>query len=131
MVVELYSGKYPTSFSFYLSAISAVACIILTLHSVLLLQVMITPILIDGLAWKTYIIFMATNIVFIPIIYLFFPETSNLALEEVDYIFATDENSVKVARRMQEQLKLHELLEMRDSTTAEAGNKEPHVEHKE
>jgi len=93
--------------------------------------VMITPILINRLAWRTYLIFMATNVVFIPIIYLFFPETSNLALEEVDYIFATEENSVKAARAMQEQLKLHGHLNMGDSMAAEEGDKDPHVEHQE
>jgi len=92
---------------------------------------MITPILINRLAWRTYLIFMATNVVFIPIIYLFFPETSNLALEEVDYIFATEENSVKAARAMQEQLKLHGHLNMGDSMAAEEGDKDPHVEHQE
>ncbi|KAH7244805.1 general substrate transporter [Fusarium solani] len=66
--------------------------------------VMITPIIINRLKWKAYLIFMATNLVFIPIIYFFYPETSNLALEEVDYIFARGENAVEVAREMQKEL---------------------------
>jgi hypothetical protein len=65
---------------------------------------MITPIIINRLKWKAYLIFMATNLVFIPIIYFFYPETSNLALEEVDYIFARGENAVEVAREMQKEL---------------------------
>lgn len=39
--------------------------------------VMITPTLIKKLAWKTYLIFMATNFSFIPIFYFFYPETAN------------------------------------------------------
>ncbi|KAL6354462.1 hypothetical protein LRP88_11798 [Fusarium phalaenopsidis] len=66
--------------------------------------VMITPIIINRLKWKAYLIFMATNLVFIPIIYFFYPETSNLALEEVDYIFARGENAVEIAREMQKEL---------------------------
>ncbi|WZH41972.1 general substrate transporter [Fusarium acuminatum] len=69
--------------------------------------VMITPILINRLQWKAYLIFMATNLVFVPIIFFLYPETSNLALEEVDYIFARGENTVQVAREMQKELALH------------------------
>ncbi|KAF5712175.1 sugar transporter STL1 [Fusarium mundagurra] len=68
--------------------------------------VMITPILINRLQWKAYLIVMATNLIFVPIIFLH-PETSNLALEEVNYIFARGENTVQVAREMQKELTLH------------------------
>jgi hypothetical protein len=68
---------------------------------------MITPILINRLQWKAYLIFMATNLIFVPIIFFLYPETSNLALEEVDYIFARGENTVQVAREMQKELALH------------------------
>ncbi|KAF5025653.1 hypothetical protein F66182_2259 [Fusarium sp. NRRL 66182] len=69
--------------------------------------VMITPILINRLQWKAYLIFMATNLVFVPIIYFLYPETSNLELEEVDYIFARGDNTVQVAREMQKEIALH------------------------
>ncbi|KAM0715987.1 hypothetical protein Q7P37_008501 [Cladosporium fusiforme] len=49
--------------------------------------VMISPSLISNLAWKAYFIFMCTNFAFIPLIYFFYPETANLTLEEVDYLF--------------------------------------------
>ena len=62
---------------------------------------MITPVIINRLQWKAYLIFMATNFLFVPIIYFFYPETSNLALEDIDYIFTDGGNPVKVARRMQ------------------------------
>jgi hypothetical protein len=68
---------------------------------------MITPILINRLEWKAYLIFMATNLIFVPIIFFLYPETSNLALEEVDYIFARGENTVQVAGEMQKELALH------------------------
>lgn len=47
---------------------------------------------------------MATDLVFVPIIYFVYPETSNLALEEVDLIFADGGNPVKVAREIQKTL---------------------------
>ncbi|KAI4726169.1 putative Myo-inositol transporter 1 [Aureobasidium sp. EXF-10728] len=49
--------------------------------------VMITPTLINNLQWKAYLIFMCTNLAFVPLVYFCYPETSNLTLEEVDYLF--------------------------------------------
>jgi hypothetical protein len=49
--------------------------------------VMVTPTLIENLAWKGYLIFMALNFVFIPVIYFLYPETSNLTLEKIDWLF--------------------------------------------
>jgi len=67
---------------------------------------MITPVVINRLQWKAYLIFMATNLAFVPMVYFFFPETSNLGLEEIDYIFTGEGNSVSVARKMQHALKM-------------------------
>jgi transcription factor IIIB subunit 2 len=78
---------------------------------------MITPILLEKLRWKTYLIFMCLNFSFIPVsgahchrplypgpsftnpaslqlIYFFYPETANLTLEEIDGLFLRD--SLKV-----------------------------------
>ena len=33
---------------------------------------------------------MCTNLLFVPIIYFFYPETAKLTLEEVDYLFVRD-----------------------------------------
>ncbi|KEQ72815.1 hexose carrier protein [Aureobasidium namibiae CBS 147.97] len=49
--------------------------------------VMITPTLINKLQWQAYLIFMCTNLAFVPLVYFCYPETSNLTLEEVDYLF--------------------------------------------
>jgi len=49
--------------------------------------VMITPTIIGKLEWKAYLIFMCTNAAFIPLVYFCYPETSNLTLEEIDYLF--------------------------------------------
>jgi len=52
--------------------------------------VMITPVAIENLQWKAYLIFMCTNIAFVPLVYFCYPETSNLTLEEVDGLFTED-----------------------------------------
>ncbi|KAG9829248.1 putative MFS sugar transporter, partial [Aureobasidium melanogenum] len=52
--------------------------------------VMITPTLLNNLQWKAYFIFMCTNLAFVPLVYFCYPETSNLTLEEVDYLFVKE-----------------------------------------
>ena len=50
--------------------------------------VQITPIAIDSIQWRTFIIFAVFNACWIPIVYCFFPETKGLTLEDIDLIFA-------------------------------------------
>ncbi len=45
--------------------------------------VQITPPSIQNIGWRTYIIFALLNAFWVPIIYLFFPETKGLELEDV------------------------------------------------
>lgn len=61
--------------------------------------VMIAPVIVSRLKWKAYFIFMATNLLFIPVVYFFFPETSHMRLEDMDHFFSSGENPVAVARR--------------------------------
>ncbi|KAJ4417353.1 hypothetical protein N0V82_006217 [Gnomoniopsis sp. IMI 355080] len=51
------------------------------------LIVYITPPAIRNIGWKTYIIFAVLNATWVPIMYLFYPETKGLALEDVDRLF--------------------------------------------
>ncbi|RAK94896.1 putative MFS monosaccharide transporter [Aspergillus ibericus CBS 121593] len=52
------------------------------------LIVMITPVMISHIGWGTYLFFAVLNGLFIPFIWLFYPETANRSLEEIDIIFA-------------------------------------------
>ncbi|KAF4636964.1 hypothetical protein G7Y89_g1102 [Cudoniella acicularis] len=47
----------------------------------------ITPIGIETLGWRFYIIWTAFNASFVPIVYLFYPETSDRTLEDIDRLF--------------------------------------------
>lgn len=50
--------------------------------------VQITPISISSIGWRTYIIFAVLNATWVPIIYIFFPETKGLELEDIDRLFS-------------------------------------------
>ncbi|KAH7123062.1 general substrate transporter [Dactylonectria macrodidyma] len=67
--------------------------------------VMITPVIINRLKWIAYIIFFITNLLFVPIFYLYYPETSNLKLEDIDHIFTQGRNPVAVARDIAKDMK--------------------------
>jgi sugar porter (SP) family MFS transporter len=55
--------------------------------------VQITPIAINRIGYRTYIIFAVLNAVWVPIIYFFFPETKGLELEDVDRLFAKNDEA--------------------------------------
>lgn len=57
--------------------------------------VQITPIAISSIGWRTYIIFAVLNATWVPIMYLFFPETKGLELEAVDRLFSGDQDLVQ------------------------------------
>ncbi|KAK7202350.1 putative hexose carrier protein [Myxozyma melibiosi] len=59
--------------------------------------VMITPVMIDNIGYKSYIVFMIFNYVTIPIVYFFYPETSQRPLEVVDLLFADREGGRRPA----------------------------------
>jgi hypothetical protein len=49
---------------------------------------MVTPVMISNIHWGTYLFFAIVNACFIPVIYIFYPETKKRSLEEIDLIFA-------------------------------------------
>ncbi|KAJ5465179.1 general substrate transporter [Penicillium daleae] len=73
--------------------------------------VMITPVIINRIQWKAYLIFMITNFIFIPVVYFFYPETGNLRLEDIDLIFSRGGDPVKQARLMAAEIKTHGYLQ--------------------
>ncbi|WOO83056.1 Sugar transporter STL1 [Vanrija pseudolonga] len=62
--------------------------------------VMVTPTLIANLKWRGYLIFMATNFLFMPLVYFAYPETTNMTLEEIDWLFMAP-GAVKTSLQVQ------------------------------
>ncbi|KAK2026442.1 general substrate transporter [Colletotrichum zoysiae] len=52
----------------------------------------ITPPGINALGWKFYIIWTVLNFSFVPIVYFFYPETSDRSLEDLDRFFAENQS---------------------------------------
>ena len=49
--------------------------------------VLVTPIGMDNLGWRFYLMFGIFNLAFLPIIYMFYIETARLSLEQIDRVF--------------------------------------------
>lgn len=49
--------------------------------------VLVTPIGVENIGWKYYLIYAITNFAFVPFIYYFYVETSGLTLEQIDELF--------------------------------------------
>lgn len=49
--------------------------------------VQITPPAIANISWRVFIIFAIFNACWVPLVYVFFPETKGLELEDVDHLF--------------------------------------------
>lgn len=58
---------------------------------------MITPVLFEYISFWTYILFAFMNVLFFPMVFLWFPETKGLSLEQVDLLFASDDIKAEAA----------------------------------
>ncbi|KAJ5692725.1 hypothetical protein N7462_002148 [Penicillium macrosclerotiorum] len=56
----------------------------------------ITPIGIQNIGWKFWIVWTVTNAFFLPILYFIYPETANRSLEDIDAYYRTDPSLIVV-----------------------------------
>lgn len=86
----------------------------------------VTPIGIQSLHWKFYIIWTVFNASFVPIVYLFFPETADRTLEDMDRLFREDQsilvyrNKDAISRRRPRKWQEYEDAEIRRHSSVDA-----------
>ncbi|KAL4916446.1 general substrate transporter [Aspergillus aurantiobrunneus] len=56
----------------------------------------ITPIGIQNIGWRFWIVWTVFNAVFLPVIYFLYPETSNRTLEDLDSYYRTDPSPIVI-----------------------------------
>ncbi|KAL4863064.1 hypothetical protein BDV12DRAFT_177979 [Aspergillus spectabilis] len=56
----------------------------------------ITPIGIQNIGWKFWIVWTVFNAAFLPVIYFFYPETSNRTLEDLDAYYRTNPSPIVI-----------------------------------
>ncbi|KAI1500936.1 general substrate transporter [Biscogniauxia marginata] len=86
------------------------------------LVVEITPIGIDSIGWRFYIIWTVFNFSFVPIVYFFYPETADRTLEDIDRFFQENQEilvfrnrDAKSSRRPQQYIEDERELLRRES----------------
>lgn len=52
--------------------------------------VQVTPIAIENISWRYFLVFIFLDIIFLVGVYFYFPETANTPLEEVARLFGDD-----------------------------------------
>ncbi|KAJ5105715.1 hypothetical protein NUU61_003062 [Penicillium alfredii] len=65
---------------------------------------LVNPIMFDTMMSRTYFLFAGLNLIWIPIVFLFYPETRNRSLESIDALFST---SSPFHWKMEQAYKLH------------------------
>ena len=66
-----------------------------TFNAITIMLVQVTPLAIEKIAWRFFVIFVVCDAIFITVVYLVYPETVNRTLEEVAALFG-DEVAVKI-----------------------------------
>ncbi|KAF7305439.1 Hexose carrier protein [Mycena chlorophos] len=60
------------------------------------LIVEVTPPGIAAMGWRFYLVWMVFNVLFVPVVWLFYPETANRHLEDVDWLYRDNPRMVVV-----------------------------------
>jgi len=61
-----------------------------TFNAITIMLVQVTPIAIEHIAWRYFLIFIITDAIFITVVYLVYPETAGKTLEEIAAVFGDE-----------------------------------------
>lgn len=91
----------------------------------------VTPPGIANLGWKFWLIWMILCASFVPITYLFYPETANRSLEDIDRFFGDNHNVLVFNNKLATQLQRPAIYEEADREVAARQEKVDHPEEVE
>ena len=90
----------------------------------------VTPPGIENLGWKFWLIWMILCASFVPVTYLFYPETANRSLEDIDRFFGDNHKIFVFNNKLATQLQRPEIYEEADRAIAARQEKVDVVEDK-
>ncbi|KAJ2981412.1 hypothetical protein NQ176_g2042 [Zarea fungicola] len=90
---------YPTEILPYAIRSKGIAVELFSIYGSLVIAAFCNPIGIENIGWKYYIVFVCFLVIFLPVVYFYFPETKGRSLEEIAVVFdgpgALDMSQVK------------------------------------
>ncbi|ORY09023.1 and other transporter-domain-containing protein [Clohesyomyces aquaticus] len=91
---------------------------------------MVTPVAIDTIGWKYYLVFMIISVTIVPVVFFAYPETMRRSLEELEMLFVESETIREVVKESRKPLTGTGLLP-RYAMQKKLGEKDDKVECKE
>jgi hypothetical protein len=68
-----------------------------TFNAITIMLVQVTPLAVEKIAWRYFLIFIICDAIFITVVYFVYPETVNKTLEEIAALFG-DEVAVDISQ---------------------------------
>lgn len=59
---------------------------------------MVTPVAIETIGWKYYLLFMIISIIIVPVVYFTYPETMGRSLEELEMMFVEGDSIKSIVK---------------------------------
>ncbi|KAF2649796.1 general substrate transporter [Lophiostoma macrostomum CBS 122681] len=59
---------------------------------------MVTPVAIETIGWKYYLVFLIISAIIVPVVYFFYPETMGRSLEELEMLFSEGDSILGIVR---------------------------------
>jgi MFS family permease len=66
---------------------------------------MVTPVAIETIGWKYYLVFLSISAIIIPVVWFFYPETMGRSLEELEMMFSEGTSIRQIVRDSRKPLK--------------------------
>lgn len=69
---------------------AGVATAYVVMHCIMIVIVQVTPLALESISWRYFLIFLFANSIFVVILYVFYPETKGKTLEEMNAVFGDE-----------------------------------------